>query len=319
MHRFAAPFFYYASTYLNFKPSSPMPAPTVPATAYRGRFAPSPTGPLHLGSLTAALGSWLMARHRGGDWLVRIEDLDPPREVPGMAMEQLRTLAAFELVSDAAVVWQSQRSAHYADALGRLIALDLAFECRCTRQDLAGTAGIHLRCVSQPSGQRPAYRLRVAHGATGFVDAIRGHFEHDPATRVGDVVLKRADGYWAYQLAVVVDDALQGITDVVRGADLIDSTPRQIVLQRALGYPTPRYAHLPVIRQSDGLKLSKSLRSIAIDPADPLPAIRLAYAWLGQDSRELEGFVDAGRALVRACASFDPAKIPARDHFLPAG
>jgi len=129
-------------------------------------------------------------------------------------------------------------------------------------------------------------------------------------------VLKRADGYWAYQLAVVVDDAHQGITDVVRGADLIDSTPRQIVLQQVLGYPTPGYAHLPVIRAASGLKLSKSLRSIALDPTDPLPGLRLAYGWLGQDSRELEGSANAAQALERALSAFLPERIPASDHFL---
>lgn len=295
-----------------------MPASKTAPGSYRGRFAPSPTGPLHLGSLTAALGSWLIARSRGGDWLIRIEDLDPPREIPGMAQQQLESLAAFGLVSDGPVVWQSERSEFYSDALGRLLERDLAFECRCSRSDLSSSAGIHHRCVAKPSGKRPAYRLRVPSGTLAFEDAIRGRFEQDLHADVGDVVIKRADGYWAYQLAVVVDDALQGITEVVRGADLIDSTPRQILLQGMLGYPTPGYAHLPVIRAADGSKLSKSLRSAPIDPRDPLPALRLAYAWLGQETCALEGSCNPGDALRRGLEAFDPKRLPATDRVLAA-
>ncbi|MFA6986768.1 MAG: tRNA glutamyl-Q(34) synthetase GluQRS [Arenimonas sp.] len=285
---------------------------------YRGRFAPSPTGPLHLGSLTAALGSWLIARHHGGEWLIRVEDLDPPREAPGMAHQQLAALAAFALESDLEVVWQSERTDLYAEALRKLLDRELAFECRCSRSDLSASAGIHRKCVAQPSGKQAAYRLRVPARTLVFDDAIRGRFVQELGEDVGDVVVKRADGYWAYQLAVVVDDALQGITDVVRGADLMDSTPRQILLQQMLGYATPGYAHLPVIKTANGLKLSKSLRSAPIDPADPLPALRLAYAWLGQDVRALEGSAGAGDALRRALSAFQPDRIPASDRVLPA-
>ena len=294
-----------------------MPSSTAHPSVRRGRFAPSPTGPLHLGSLTAALGSWLMARHQGGEWLVRIEDLDPPREVPGMAQRQLQALAAFGLVSDGPVVWQSERSAFYELALRRLIEAGLAFECRCSRTDLAGSGGIHRRCVEHPSGSRPAWRLRVPARTIGFDDGIRGRVEQSVADEVGDFVLKRADGFWAYQLAVVVDDALQEITDVVRGADLIDSTPRQILLQQMLGYPTPAYAHLPVIRQADGAKLGKSLSSAPLDPVDPLPALRLAYESLGQDPGETGGSASARQFLDRALAAFRPDRIPAKDRFLP--
>ncbi len=283
----------------------------------RGRFAPSPTGPLHMGSLTAALGSWLMARHVGGEWLVRIEDLDPPREIPGMARQQIQALSAFGFVPDAPVVWQSERSGHYAQALGRLTDAGLAFECRCSRSDLAGSGGIHRSCVRNPSGLQAAWRLRVPAGPIGFQDAIRGRFEQSVAEQVGDFVLKRADGLWAYQLAVVVDDAVQEITDVVRGADLLDSTPRQILLQRMLGYPTPAYAHLPVIRMSDGVKLSKSLSSSAVEPGDPLPALRTAYGWLGQDEGETDGSADPREFLDRALAAFQPGRIPANDRILP--
>jgi glutamyl-Q tRNA(Asp) synthetase len=295
-----------------------MPAKIRNFPAYRGRFAPSPTGPLHLGSLTAALGSWLMARQHGGEWLLRVEDLDPPREIAGMAQQQIDALAAFGMESDTPVVWQSERSELYADALAKLLDAGLAFACRCSRSDLATAGGIHHVCVEHPSGRQPAYRLRVPVDTLSFDDAIRGTFTQDLGNDVGDVVIKRTDGLWAYQLAVVVDDALQGVTDVVRGADLLDSTPRQIFLQRALGYPTPAYAHLPVIRDASGLKLSKSLRSLPVDPRDPLPALRLAFGWLGQDARALEGSGDASSALRRAQIAFRQDLIPATDHILAA-
>lgn len=289
--------------------SSQMPT----APAYRGRFAPSPTGPLHLGSLTAALGSFLMARVQGGEWLLRIEDIDPPRELPGVAQAQIRDLAAFGLQSDGPVLWQSQRSDEYADALGRLLDADDAFACLCSRSDLAPFAGIHRHCVAQPSGRQAAIRLRVPEQALSFQDRIRGRFTQDLGREVGDVVLRRADGYWAYQLAVVVDDAAQAITEVVRGADLLDSTPRQILLQQKLGYPTPAYAHLPVLRRRDGSKLGKSLGSAAVDPSDPLPALRQAFACLGQDPRALAGAAGASQALQRAVAEFRPELISRHD------
>ena len=221
---------------------------TLPHPRYRGRFAPSPTGRLHFGSLVAALGSWLLARHHHGQWLVRVEDLDPPREVAGAARAQLATLAAFGMTSDLPVVWQSGRHDRYASALERLLAAGTAFECRCSRSELASAGGIHRRCVARDPARSPAIRLRVTDGSTvAFIDGLQGRIAQAVDRDVGDVVLRRADGFWAYQLAVVVDDAEQGITDVVRGADLLDSTPRQILLQRALGLPTPRYLHLPLI------------------------------------------------------------------------
>ena len=285
-----------------------MPEPQV-----RGRFAPSPTGPLHLGSLVAALGSWLMARRAGGHWLVRIEDLDPPREVPGAAQAQLRALAGFGLLPDGPVLFQSGRGEHYAAALAVLAASGEAFECRCTRGDLAGTGGIHRGCVARPSGRHAAWRLRAPAGPIGFQDRIRGTQQQDLRAEVGDFVLRRSDGPWAYQLAVVVDDALQGINQVVRGADLLDSTPRQILLQRRLGLPQPDYAHLPLLLDAKGRKLSKSLRSLPVDPADPLPALRAAWSALGQDPAVLASPGPAPALLARALDGFDPARIPASD------
>ena len=285
--------------------------PPAPAPAYRGRFAPSPTGPLHVGSLVAALGSWLMARHAGGEWWVRVEDLDPPREVAGAAEAQLRTLAAFGLVSDAPVVRQSERHGLYRAALDRLLAADLAFACSCSRSALAAGGGVHRACAPGPARAQAAVRLRVPDGSVvGFDDALCGRFAQDVAADVGDVVLLRADGCWAYQLAVVVDDAAQGVTDVVRGADLLDSTPRQILLQRALGLPTPRYAHLPLIVDGDGRKLSKSLAAVPVDGDDPLPALRVAWRALGQRPGPFDGPGRVERGLARASAAFDPALIP---------
>ena len=282
------------------------------AVAYRGRFAPSPTGPLHFGSLLAALGSWLLARHAGGEWLVRIEDLDPPREVPGAAAEQLRALAAFGLESDAPVLWQSSRGEAYQAALDRLLAAGAAFACHCSRAALAaGGNGVHRQCVPGATRPDPAIRLRVPEGAiVAFDDAIQGRFEQDVAAAVGDFVLRRADGPWAYQLAVVVDDAAQGVTDVVRGADLLDSTPRQILLQCALGLPTPRYAHLPLVLDGEGRKLSKSLAALPVDAGDPLPALHSAWAALGQAPAAVAGAGSVAGWLRTARAAFDPAAIP---------
>jgi glutamyl-Q tRNA(Asp) synthetase len=285
-----------------------MPEPQV-----RGRFAPSPTGPLHLGSLTAALGSWLMARQAGGEWLVRIEDLDPPREVPGAAQRQLQALAGFGLLPDGPVLFQSARGDQYAAALATLAANGEAFECRCTRSDLAATGGIHRACVARPSGRRAAWRLRAPAGPITFHDRIRGAQAQDLRAEVGDFVLRRSDGYWAYQLAVVVDDALQGITEVVRGADLLESTPRQLLLQRRLGLPQPGYAHLPLLLDERGRKLSKSLRSLPVDGADPLPALRLAWSALGQDPAVLAGAGPVPALLARALAAFEVSRIPAVD------
>lgn len=293
---------------VNFKQMHP--APNRPAR-YRGRFAPSPTGPLHFGSLLAAFGSWLLARTAAGEWLVRIEDLDPPREVAGAADAQLRALAAFGLEPDAPVVRQSERHDLYQAALSRLLAAGLAFECHCSRADLAGEGGIHRDCLPGASRPDPAIRLRIPAGTgIGFVDRIQGPIAQDVGREAGDIVLRRTDGLWAYQLAVVVDDADQGITDVVRGADLLHSTPRQIHLQRLLGLPTPGYAHLPLVLDEDGRKLSKSAAALPVDPRDPLPALRAAWQALGQEPARLAGCGSVGDFLRSAVDGFEPARIP---------
>lgn len=283
----------------------------MPPCPYLGRFAPSPTGPLHFGSLMAAFGSWLLARHAGGRWCVRIEDIDPPRAQAGASERQLRTLAAFGLVSDLPVIRQSERDAHYAAALARLLDAGLAFHCSCSRADLLGMGGIHHACVAA-LGERRAVRLRVPpQPPVAFEDALQGRVVQDVHAEVGDVVLRRADGYWAYQLAAVVDDAAQAVTDVVRGADLLDSTPRQVLLQRALGLPQPRYLHLPLILDGDGRKLSKSHAAPALDDDDPLPALRAAWQALGQLPAALPRHAGVDALLQHAVQHFLPERLPA--------
>jgi len=242
-----------------------------------GRFAPSPTGPLHLGSLVAAAGSWLFARAAGGRWLVRMEDLDAPRVVAGSAEEILEALRRYGLEWDGEVVWQSQRTALYEAALATLRAKNLVYDCGCSRAELQ-------RAASAPFGSEPVYpgtcrnglppgrearavRFRAPDETISFDDVVRGRVEENVARVTGDFVVRRADGVFAYQLAVVVDDAEQGVTQVVRGGDLLSSTPRQIALQRALGFATPEYAHLPLVVNADGSKVGKR------DGALPLPTL----------------------------------------------
>ena len=288
-----------------------MPATPLPATPRpRGRFAPSPTGPLHPGSLLAALGSWVIARQAGGEWLVRIEDIDPPREQAGAAADQLRALACFGLGHDGAITCQSQRSTLYQDALERLLASGAAFECHCSRTHLAATGGIHRHCVGSNRRPDPAIRLRVPDDCViAFDDAICGRIEQRVDSEVGDFVLRRADGLWAYQLAVVVDDAEQGISEVVRGADLLDSTPRQILLQHALGLPTPRYAHLPLLLDEDGRKLSKSSAALPVDTSAPLATLARLWACLGQPPLHATASVE--EFLQQATRSFVLERVPA--------
>ncbi|WP_353134649.1 tRNA glutamyl-Q(34) synthetase GluQRS [Limnohabitans sp.] len=265
---------------------------------YIGRFAPSPTGPLHAGSLVAALASWLDARAHGGQWRVRIEDVDTPRCVPGADQIILQQLAACGLVPDAPVMWQSQRSVAYQAALDTLIAKGWAYPCGCSRkeiedaQELMGHARERHTAAVYPGTCRDGLNGKVARAwrlnvqrviadlklATPLTwqDRLLGPQQQDVAQEVGDFVLRRADGLWAYQLTVVVDDAAQGITHIVRGADLTDNTARQIVLQHALGLPTPSYMHTPLVLGENGEKLSKQNGAEALDLSDPLLALKIA-------------------------------------------
>jgi glutamyl-Q tRNA(Asp) synthetase len=278
---------------------------------YRGRFAPSPTGDLHLGSLLAALGSWLCARRAGGMWLVRIEDIDPPREVPGSAASILRTLDACGLKPDAPPLYQSTRTAAYAAALENLRARDLAYPCWCTRSDLAAHGGLHPpTCIAAPDPARePSWRVRVGDAVVEFVDALQGPQRWPLAETIGDFVVARADGAFAYQLACAIDDAAPGITEVVRGADLLASTPRQIFLRGLLDLADPAWRHLPVLVDAEGNKLSKSAGAAAIDPDDPLPSMREVLALLGIPSHALRAGQPSG-LLADALAAFDPARLP---------
>lgn len=277
----------------------------------RGRFAPSPTGPLHPGSLLAALGSWLFARRAGGEWWLRIEDVDRIREVAGAADDQLATLAAFGFAHDGPLVRQSDRGGLYAEALDRLLDGGHAFECHCSRSAIEAQGGIHRACIPGLRRPDPAIRLRVPDAClVEFRDAIHGVQSQYVDRDVGDFVLRRADGCWAYQLAVVVDDAAQGMTGVVRGADLLDSTPRQILLQRLLDLPTPGYAHLPLLVDIHGHKLSKSSAAHPVDRDDPLPALRHAWLQLGQIAFAASPQATPPEWLHDAIARFDAARIP---------
>ncbi|MBU1214495.1 MAG: tRNA glutamyl-Q(34) synthetase GluQRS [Gammaproteobacteria bacterium] len=260
---------------------------------YRGRFAPSPTGPLHFGSLVAAVGSFLDAKSHHGIWLVRMEDLDTPRCVPGMADNILRTLDAFGLHSDEPVIYQSLRTEAYDEALQHLQDTGATYPCCCTRKEIADSAlhGIEGfvypgTCRKGMAHQRatPAWRVRCDQNPSlvAFDDALQGRITQNLENEIGDFVVKRADGLFAYQLAVVVDDALQQITHIVRGADLLNSTPRQIHLQNLLGLHTPHYMHLPVALNTAGEKLSKQTLAQAVDTVQPVIALWRALSFLQQ-------------------------------------
>jgi len=264
----------------------------MPYSNYRGRFAPSPTGPLHFGSLVAALGSYLEARTRGGAWLVRMEDLDRPRVAPGAADAILRALDAYGFEWDEEVMYQSARQDAYASALALLEHRQAVFPCACARKEIADSV-LSLRgepvypgtCRNglAPGKSRRAIRVLVEEREEiGFDDVVQGRFAQMLASDVGDFVVRRADGLFAYQLAVVVDDAEQRITDVVRGADLLLSTPRQILLQRLLDLPTPRYLHLPVALTGAGEKLSKQTLARPLAAADAPTRLWDALLFLGQ-------------------------------------
>jgi glutamyl-Q tRNA(Asp) synthetase len=250
-----------------------------------GRFAPSPTGPLHFGSLVAAVASYCDARQRGGQWLLRIEDVDSTRTIKGASDDIMRTLAAYGFAWDGEVVYQSRRSALYEQVLEQLQARALVYACTCSRKEIADSStmqgiegaiypGTCLR-HAVAADTAAAWRLKTQAAPISFSDLIQGRQQHALASAIGDFVLKRADGVFSYQLAVVVDDALQGVTHIVRGADLLNSTTRQIYLQQLLGYPTPQYAHIPLVTNGDGQKLSKQTLAQAL-PADNVKATLIA-------------------------------------------
>ena len=255
-----------------------------PSSVYVGRFAPSPTGELHFGSLVAAVGSYLQARHAAGRWLIRVEDIDPPREIPGSSASILCDLERLEMESDGPVLYQSNRTGAYADAIDNLLLQRKAYWCACSRKDLPASGIYPGTCRNGlAQGKAPrAVRLRVDSSKIKFTDLVQGEMEESLKETVGDFIIQRADGLPAYQLAVVIDDAFQGITEVVRGCDLLDSTARQIYLQACLSLPTPSYAHLPLAMHSDGKKLGKRFGSDPVASHSAAAAISLALRFLGQ-------------------------------------
>jgi len=279
--------------------------------SYRGRFAPSPTGDLHFGSLVAAVGSYLQARVNAGQWLLRVEDLDPPREVPGSARRIIDDLARFGMEPDEPVLYQSTRTNLYQQAVNRLLSEDKAYWCGCSRSAMPADGIYPGTCRNGlPADKQPrAVRLRVDHQELVFRDRIQGLVNQDLARQVGDFIIRRADGLIAYQLAVVIDDEQQQITEVVRGADLLDSTARQIFLQRQLGLPSPEYAHLPVVTDLQGKKLSKRLQSDPVVPANPLPALRQAMQFLGHEAPS--GLTSRNAFWAWAVANWCLQKVPA--------
>lgn len=293
--------------------SSPQSSP-----GYRGRFAPSPTGPLHFGSLVTALGSYLQAKSQGGEWLVRMEDLDPPREMAGAADAILRTLEAYQLHWDGAVLYQSHRQAAYAHALEQLRRAQHTFPCGCTRKSIAeaskqvGSPVYPGTCRNGlPAGsQARATRVRVDKQTMTFTDLLQGTQETALQHAVGDFVIQRADGLYAYHLAVVVDDAMQGISEIMRGADLLEATPPQLYLQQLLGLPRPHYAHLPIALNSAGEKLSKQTYAQAIDPAQPGPTLARALAFLGHAPGPDVDRENPQQLLAWALAHWDSQRIP---------
>jgi len=287
-------------------------SPSSQPERYVGRFAPTPSGYLHFGSLIAALASYLDARAAGGRWLLRMEDLDPPREMPGAQQAIVETLQRYGFEWDGEMLRQSERHDAYDAAIERLLDEGLAYACTCSRKQLEGYHGLYPGfCRDAGHSLRDAaIRLRVPDRAYVFSDRVQGEFRQHLGREVGDFVIRRRDGLIAYQLAVVLDDAWQGVTDVVRGADLLDSTPRQLYLQELLGLSQPRYLHLPLIIQPDGHKLGKRYRSPPLQPHEASPLLLRALRALGQRPvTELDGALPA-EILHWAVAHWDAGLIP---------
>jgi glutamyl-Q tRNA(Asp) synthetase len=279
---------------------------------YVGRFAPTPSGYLHFGSLVAALASYLDARSVGGQWLLRMEDLDPPREVPGAQDAILHSLELYGFEWDGELVRQSLRHAEYAALIERLFSQGLAYACTCSRKQLEGSGGIYpgtCRNAGHPDIDA-AIRLRIPELEYRFVDRAQGEFRQHLGREVGDFVIRRRDGLFAYQLAVVLDDAWQGVTDVVRGADLLDSTPRQLYLQELLGLAQPRYLHVPLIIQPDGHKLGKSYRSPPLPADQAPPLLTRALRALGQQPPVELSSATPHEVMAWGIAHWDATRIP---------
>jgi glutamyl-Q tRNA(Asp) synthetase len=287
-------------------------------SAYRGRFAPTPTGPLHFGSLIAAVGSYLDAKHHNGTWLIRMEDLDTPRCVPGAADDILRTLSAYGLYSDEPVMYQSRRTPAYETALSQLQATGATYPCACTRREIADSSLHGIDGPVYPGTCRNgisvgregrAWRVRTNNFCQEFDDALQGHLTQNIESEIGDFVVKRADSLFAYQMAVVVDDAAQKITHVVRGADLLSSTPRQIYLQRLLNFSTPTYLHLPVAVNQLGEKLSKQTRAKPVNTGNTAATLRDVLHFLNQHAAS-SAQRTVEQILAQAIANWRPENIP---------
>ncbi len=300
-------------TALPTKSHTPAPAPP-----YRGRFAPSPTGPLHFGSLIAATGSYLCARSQGGQWLLRIEDLDPPREQPGAADEILRTLDGFGFGWDQAVSYQSRHHQSYRQALEQLLDAGHAYPCACSRKQILATARhgpagpVYPGSCRGGTGGRPARAVRVStlDAHIEFIDAVQGPVRVDLERQIGDFVIRRADGYYAYHLALVVDDAAAGITEVVRGQDLLACTPPQIHLQRLLRLPTPDYLHLPIAVNTRGQKLSKQTFAAPLQLEQAATQLCAALRFLGQQPPPELSYAPLGEVWEWALAHWQAQRIP---------
>jgi glutamyl-Q tRNA(Asp) synthetase len=284
----------------------------IASSTYIGRFAPTPSGHLHFGSLVAALASYLDARSVGGRWLMRMEDLDPPREEPGAQAAILKALESYGFEWDGEVVLQSDRHDAYAEVLNRLFNHGLAYACTCSRKTLAPYHGIYpgLCRNAGHDTKDAAIRLRVPELEYHFIDRVQGEYRQHLGREVGDFVIRRRDGLYAYQLAVVLDDAWQGITDIVRGADLLDSTPRQLYLQELLGLPQPRYLHIPLITQPDGHKLGKSYRSPPLTDDQATPLLLRALRALGHNPGAELAYATPREVLNWGIAHWDAMLIP---------
>ncbi|QSX40107.1 tRNA glutamyl-Q(34) synthetase GluQRS [Shewanella cyperi] len=288
-------------------------SPIAASNPYIGRFAPSPSGALHFGSLIAALGSYLRARAMQGRWLLRIEDIDPPREVPGASDAILRTLEAFGLHWDGEVLYQSSRTEAYEERITRLLSAGEAYFCQCSRKQIQAAGGIydgHCRDLGLTSG---AIRIHNRAAVASFEDKLMGLVQVEPGFAGEDFIIKRSDGLYAYQLAVVMDDAMSGITEIVRGCDLIEASCRQLSLFRQFGAPEPDFLHLPLACAEPGFKLSKQNRAQPVDDDNPAPALLRALTFLGQAPVTVDS---PERMLAQAVSQFTLDSIPRQREIL---